>query len=173
MASYFFLCLLRYPTRSHFFALHPATPILGLSKLLPPASNGFNGKCRVIVDTNVHPPLVRSQVIDAIGNRFTLGFVRKIMRFNRNRFAFWLPFLCPIFELTQVLLLFGINRDHRTVLPLKHFDLSSNVVKLTISVWVLLAFLGFAVALLACNPSLPTVCTLSWNKCYNGGATSN
>ena len=23
MASYFFLCLLRYPTRSHFFALHP------------------------------------------------------------------------------------------------------------------------------------------------------
>ena len=122
--------------------------ILSNSELLPPASNRCNGKlCGVRVDANVHPPLGLSQVVDALGNRFTLGFVRKIVGFDQGRLSLGLPFLSTIFELTQILLLFGVHRDHRAVLALKRFHLSGNLLKLPIPVWVLLAFLGFTVGL--------------------------
>ncbi len=45
-----------------------ATGIMGLSQLLPPATNRFNCKlCGIVVNPNVHPPLVLGEVIDAIG----------------------------------------------------------------------------------------------------------
>jgi hypothetical protein len=43
--------------------------ILNLSSLLPPALNGFNRKLNGIVfNPHIHPTLVLSEVIDAIGN---------------------------------------------------------------------------------------------------------
>ena len=124
------------------------TTILGLSQLLPPTSNRFNGKlCGIMVNPHVHPRLILAQVIDAIGNRFALGFIGKIVGFDRRRLSLGLPFLPTIFELTDVFLLFGINRDHGTMLVLKRFDLLSNVLKLGIAIRMLLPFLGLAIAL--------------------------
>lgn len=68
--------------------------ILFLTHLLPPFFDGSNGEYRcIMVDADRHPGTVISQVIDAIGNGFTLGLAREVVGRHFDWFALRVPFL--------------------------------------------------------------------------------
>lgn len=69
------------------------------------------------------------------------------MGFDAGGVFLGLPFLSTISKFTDILLLLRINGDRRTMLHLKGFDLSGNVLRLLVTLWMLVAFLGLAIAL--------------------------
>ena len=115
---------------------------------MPPTVNGCYCKlCGVMIKANTYPAFIGSQIVDAIGDRFALVLIHKVVHTNPFWFAFGL--LLPDFvrKITYQFLLFRIDRDHRLTTLLVILHLLVNVSKLSISVGVIFALFRLSLPL--------------------------
>jgi hypothetical protein len=118
--------------------------------LRPPASNGVDGEGgRIMVDTDSHPGLVQTKVIDTVGDRLALGRIKTVVDANRLEQATRTPLPSGVLELPHEFLLLGVQRDSR----LPTFKLLCHPVvdepELRVAVWMLSPFHLLAIRLQA------------------------
>lgn len=114
----------------------------------PPPSNALDGKGRrVMVDTDAHPTLIASQVIDSIGNGLSLPGNDEVVDPYSLRTTLWAPLPACILEIANQFLLFRVHRNNRLADSMLSDDLPIDVFKLCISVRVLVAFTCLSVRL--------------------------
>ncbi len=100
-----------------------------------------------MVDTHTHPPLILSDIVDPIGDDLAQFLIHKVMSFRLNGCLLGLPVSALIFIVANQFLLLSIHRNDGLMTRLKGCDGVGNMLKLCIPVWMVFAFLGFAIRL--------------------------
>jgi len=82
--------------------------------LTPPAPYALYGKLgRVVVDTDAYPASIVCNIVHAIGSHLAQFMINEVVYTNFLGFAFGLPFLASVLEVTDLFLLLGIDRNDR------------------------------------------------------------
>ena len=102
---------------------------------------------RIAAHTDAHPRFVALQIIHAVRHRLAFARIRKVVRIDLARLTFAAPRLPRILKISQVFLLFGIDRDGRLIAPLLHLHARVDVPELCVSVRMRLAFPRLAIGL--------------------------
>src|SRR5665213_2995117 len=85
-----------------------------LAEVLPPPADRVDRELRsVVIDPDVHPALIRGDVIDAIRARFTELLVLEVVHADQLGLALGAPFPPGVLEIADQLLLFAVDRDDR------------------------------------------------------------
>ena len=110
--------------------------------LAPPAADRLGREPRrVVVNAHADPALVASYFVDAVGDRLAQLLVHEVV--DADLFGLAAGALLPsaVLEISDQLLLLGVNRDHRLAAPLERLDRGVDVLELGIPVWVAAASL--------------------------------
>src|SRR6266702_121256 len=123
-----------------------ATPISGDEKLLfvwiecfprllPPPSDTLDRKfSRVMVKADVDKSVIMGQIVDPIGDGFTVSQGKKVIEIHFPLFSPCLPFCAIVLEIPDEFLFLTIYRNYGIALLLKVLALLFDVVKLSISI---------------------------------------
>src|SRR5262249_53607254 len=116
----------------------------------PPAADRLDGELgRVAADADAHPGLVVAQVVDPVGDRLALARVGEVVRIDLVRPALGPPGLPGVLEVAQNLLLLGVDRDRRLLMPLLGAHPAVDVPELRVAVGVTPPLVRLAVGLQA------------------------
>ncbi len=119
-----------------------------LAHYVPPGSNTVNRKLSgVRADADIYPALVLRQVIYAIRWDLPQSLIRKVVHFHFCGSTFLVVFLACILELSDVLLLLGVDWDNRAVAGPEEPHFFVNVLELRVSIRMIRAFLALLVGL--------------------------
>src|SRR6266446_4831658 len=121
-----------------------------LSQFVPPASNGRDRELGgVAADADAHPGLVVTQVVDSVGDRLALAWVRKIMHIDLGRLSFGPPGSARILLISHGFLLLRVDRDRWLTVTVLCSHPTIDVAKLLVAIGVVGPFTHFPVSLQA------------------------
>ncbi len=89
-----------------------------------------------MINADAYPPLIVSQVVDAVRDRLAEVRVLKVVNPHFFGFAFGSPFLPAVLEISDQFLLLGVHRDDRLPAPLERFDLLIDELELSVAIGV-------------------------------------
>src|SRR5580658_1867052 len=111
----------------------------------PPATDGLDCEFgRVVVDADVDPSFVASDVVDAVRNRLAESLVDEVVHAHRLRLARRAPLLATVGEISDEFLLLGVHGDHRLTGTLKAPRLRVDVLELLVAIGVFRALAHLA-----------------------------
>ena len=132
-----------------------------LAEIKPPGNNGQAFRCdcpanggdsklsRIMTDADGHASFIMRDVIDSVRHSFTKFLVGKIMSLYLFGIALSAVRPARILHFSQRFLLFCVHGDGRTACTLERFHTLADMLKLSISIGMLLAFNRFTVCLQA------------------------
>lgn len=122
-----------------------------------------------MTDAHGDASFVACDIVNAIRNRLAEFFVRKIMRFDFSRLFLLSVSFSRVFQVSQRLLLFRVDRDRWLFGALKRLHPGGNALELSVTIGVLLAFHRFAVGLQTIplrSQQLPNLCAADFKTLY-------
>jgi len=129
--------------------------IAGLAELMPPAPDTFDGKGGGVAgDPEINPARVGGDVVDAIGRHLAQLRQDEIMHPDRLGLAFGAQLAASVLEVTNQLLLLGVDRNSRLAGGLERLHLGVDILELRVAIGVVRALTGLAVGLQA-EPQTP------------------
>lgn len=112
---------------------------------LPPFFDSGSSEDRcVMVNAYGDPGAVVGQVVDSVGNRFTVSLSGEIIRGHVDWLTLRMPFLAGLREPPDKFLFLRIDADHRLTCSQELLSQIINVSELIIPVWMLASFHLFA-----------------------------
>src|ERR1044071_1677448 len=87
-----------------------------------------------MINPYAHPPFVRGQVIDSIGNHLTQLLLGEVVHLDALGLSARLPFAAPVTELPDQFLFLGIHRHDWVPLALERLDSPTDVLKLRLPI---------------------------------------
>ena len=104
---------------------------------LPPLLHRGHGKLRrLMINAYADPATVLRHIVDAVGDRFAQTLVQKVMHPHGLGPALGVIFTPTVGKVSNQLFCLGIDRDHRLAAMLKSLDLSVDVLKWRMAVWM-------------------------------------
>src|ERR1700761_2156152 len=120
------------------------------SHRVTPATNGVDGELGgVVIDADADATDVGADVIDAVRDRFAEFFVDEVVHVDLVGTTFWTIVATRVLVGADEFLFLVVDRDHRVASGLKGFDLSVDVLELSVPVDMMAAFQAFAIDLTA------------------------
>ena len=138
------------PPQSAVISSRVAAGIAGGAELMPPAPDALDGEdCRVVIDAEIDPSGIVSDVVDAVWHRLAEFGDDEVMHPDRLGLTLGSQLPAAILEVPDKLLLLGVDRDGRLTGSLEGRHVGVDVLELGVAVGVAGAFARLAIGLQA------------------------
>jgi len=125
-------------------------PVALVAEVLPPAADRVDRELGgVVVDPDVHPPLIGTDVIHPIRDRLAQLLVLEVVHPHQLRLTLGSPFSPEVLEIADQLLLLGVHADHGLMAIDRALGDRVDVPELRVTVGMLRALPGLDVRLQA------------------------
>ena len=102
---------------------------------------------RIMVNADIDKPLIFGDIIHTVRNRLAEIFIGKVVHVDLSRILFLTPRLAFGRVISNVFLLFRVDRNHRLTTCDQPFRSTIDLFELSVPVGMVFAFFRFAIAL--------------------------